>query len=1015
MQTLKALAVASGFAALLCSLKVQEETGAAGDSRLLFCIGTPDASPAEFGLAADTYRRFSTVFPKPVLFEVGRSSERSWPFVHPAPRDKWAGGRVHPFSIIFNAKGIPPVTLYLHIGIAAGHPTEPSVIRVHVNGKSLGSRPAPKGAVDLIFDPLGQGIAAVVTFPIPPVLLTPERNQITICLEKGSWIIYDYIALSKSGKPPALRKTAGRKLRKRLLSYSKEIVFVTRKLGPDPHWYANIGYYAEGHLKDTSVNRPGYHRGMRVTYRRGGKLCVLDLETGAVRTLINDPSGGVRDPAVHYDGQTILFAYRRGESPYYHLYTIKADGTGLRQLTSGPYDDFEPCWLPDGGIVFVSTRCKRWVNCWVTQVATLYRCNADGGDIRQISANIEHDNTPWVLPDGRILYQRWEYVDRSQVHYHHLWTTNPDGTCQMVFYGNLNPGVVMIDAKPIPGCGQVVAIFSPGHGRREHDGAVVVIDPELGPDDPKAARYIKRQPRFRDPWAFDQETFIAASGDTLVALDRRGRMEVLYRLPEADRKAGFQCHEPRPLVPRKRERIIPPRVDLTSTTGRFVLADVYRGRNMKGVKRGEIKKLLVLESLSKPINYTGGMDPLTYGGSFTLERVLGTVPVEPDGSAYFEAPALRPLIFVALDEKDLSVKRMQSFATVQPGEILGCVGCHERRTEAVFSPRNLLALRRPASVIKPIKGYPDVFDFPRDIQPILDDLCVDCHGYEKTSRGGPYAGKVILTGDRGPMFSHSYFTMTVKRLFSDGRNLPRSNYPPRALGSSASRILRMLDGSHYGVRATERQKTMLRLWIETGAPYPGTYGALGSGCIGGYRENIQINVDWEWPTTRAGAEVIGRRCASCHKGEKILPRSLSDERGVSFWNFSLEDPRLKLSRHIVFNLSRPEKSLLLLAPLARKAGGFGLCKPSPVFASRSDRDWEILLRMVEAGKEYLQKIKRFDMPGFRPPEAYIREMKRFGILPADWPPEAHVDTYALDRAYWRSLWYKPLAVHSDTR
>ena len=150
------------------------------------------------------------------------------------------------------------------------------------------------------------------------------------------------------------------------------------------------------------------------------------------------------------------------------------------------------------------------------------------------------------------------------------------------------------------------------------------------------------------------------------------------------------------------------------------------------------------------------MDPLTYGGSFTLERVLGTVPVEQDGSAHMELPALRSLFFVALDENDLAVKRMQSFLTVQPGEVTGCVGCHEQRTQS------FLPAAQPAgacggrpSRIEPIDDCPDVFDFPRDIQPILDRLCVDCHGYEKTDRGGPYAGGVILTGDHGPMFSHS--------------------------------------------------------------------------------------------------------------------------------------------------------------------------------------------------------------------------------------------------------------------
>jgi len=102
--------------------------------------------------------------------------------------------------------------------------------------------------------------------------------------------------------------------------------------------------------------------------------------------------------------------------------------------------------------------------------------------------NIEHDNTPWMLPDGQVLYTRWEYVDRSRTRYHHLWTANPDGTAQMVFFGNMHPSTVMIDAKPIPHTDKVVSIFSPGHGRKEHAGAMTVVDPDAGPDDLKSAR-----------------------------------------------------------------------------------------------------------------------------------------------------------------------------------------------------------------------------------------------------------------------------------------------------------------------------------------------------------------------------------------------------------------------------------------------------------------------------------------------------------------------------------------------
>jgi hypothetical protein len=783
-----------------------------------------------------------------------------------------------------------------------------------------------------------------------------------------------------------------------------EIVFAARALGQDGHWYANFGYYAEDP--------------QRKAYTEGGKLYRLNLRTGKLTALLADAKGGMRDPQVHYDGKKVIFAYRKDGECQYHLYEINVDGSGLRQLTDGLFDDIEPSYLPDGGIVFVSSRCKRWVNCWLTQVAVLHRCEADGRNIRALSSNNEHDNTPWPLPDGRLLYTRWEYVDRSQVHFHHLWTAAPDGTGQTVWYGNLHGGITMIDAKPIPNSDKVVASFSPGHGQREHAGVVTVVDPKAGPDERAFAKSITKGANYRDPWAFSEEFFLAAKGTSLLLINARGEEQQIFKLPEADRAEHLECHEPRPLARREREKVIPSRVDLAKTTGRMILADVYDGRNMARVQPGEIKKLLVLETLPMPIHYTGGMEPISYGGTFTLERILGTVPVEPDGSAYFEVPAMRSVFFVALDENDFSVKRMQSFCAVQPGETLSCVGCHEHRTQTPkYSAQNLAALRHLPNKIEPITDAPDVFDFPRDVQPILDALCVECHGYEKTGRGGPRAGRLLLTGDHGPLYSHSYYMLTIARLFADGRNEPKSNYAPRTLGSSASRLLRMLDGSHYDVKATPQQKKMLRLWIESGAPYPGAYAALGCGMIGNYQENELVNTGLQWPETKAAAAVIEQRCAHCHdQPSRVLPTHLADERGVSFWQPSLSDPRLLTSRHIVFNLSRPEKSLLLLAPLAESAGGWGLCRDSRtnerviVFADTSDPDYQRLLALCSAGTRYLnEKNTRFDMPQFRPRSDWVREMKRYGTLRADYELTEAIDVYAVERQYWKSLWYVPPA------
>lgn len=965
------------------------------EEKLIFCIGSPDNHAAEFGLAApgEGYAAFLRKFPGPVVFSVGRSRTSDWPYIHPAVKDKWAGGRPHRFTVHFENDRVQQRPWFLILGMVGGSPNERSRVVVEVNGTDLPGQLAPSGDPRVCFQPTGPGKPESMLFEIPAGKVSRGANTVSIRLEDESWILYDYVALSTERAGLKIAAPAEPDLlnsfRPGPMAGVEEIVFAARKLGEDPHWYANFGPT----LKSSNWR----------TYGDGARLCRLNLATGKLHVLLDDPEGGIRDPVVHYDARKILFSYRRGGTEHYLLHEINADGSGLRRLTDGPYDDIEPIYLPDGRVLFVSTRCNRTVNCHTTDVAVLYTCNADGRGIRPLSSNNEHDNTPWLLPSGQVLYTRWEYVDRDQLCFHHLWVANPDGMRQTVFFGNLHPSTTMIDAKPIPGSRKIVASFSPGHGIREHNGVITVVDPRNGPDDLASIRRISLSHDYRDPWAFSEEAFMAARGHEIVLMDSAGRTQAIYRLPETDIQGGLECHEPRPLISRTREPIVPVKDQWDQATGRLVLVDVYHGRNMAGVGRGEVKKLLVLETLPKPMNYTGGMEPLSYGGTFTLERVLGTIPVEPDGSAYAELPALRSLFFVALDENELAVKRMQSFATVLPGETTTCLGCHEQRTTAPASqPGTLLALRRGPSEIEPIAGVPDVFDYPRDIQPILDRCCLPCHDDDRRDGG------ISLSGDRGPIFSISYYTITAKSLVADGRNA-LGNRPPRSIGSSASRLMELLDGSHYDAKLTDRERTMVRLWIESGAAYPGTYAALGTGMIGGYEiidRKIRLDrSDTTWPSMQASMEALGRRCGECHQGRTALPLSPSHDVGEPPWiKMADNDIRRRFSRHLLYNLTRPGKSLLLLAPLAKGAGGFESCG-RPVFNDTGDDDYRKVLAAIRDAGRRLDEIKRFDMPGFRPRPEYLRAMQRYGILPS-LPPDAAIDVYATDRSYWQSLWYR---------
>jgi hypothetical protein len=768
-----------------------------------------------------------------------------------------------------------------------------------------------------------------------------------------------------------------------------QIVFVTRLSYDDSHWYANIGYYCD------NENKKAYAGNGKPDE---SKLYELNIKTGEVRVLLDGNGGSIRDPEVHYDGRTILFSYRRAATDYYNLYEIQTDGKELRQVTKGPYDDFEAAYLPTDDIVFVSTRSKRWVGCWMTQVGTLFRCDRNGRNIHPLSFNLEHDNTPAILPDGRILYTRWEYVDRSQVGYHQLWTMNPDGTDVLAYFGNQQHYPLFIDAKPIPGSDQLLLIDSPGHGRSDHRGHVCTITSKFGPDDKHGYHRITDKAAFNDPSPIDGDFFLAASHKQILLGTRGGNL-----VPILTYRGKANIHEPIALVARPRERIMANRTDDNQSTGRMVLADVYRGRNMEGIQPGQIKKLLILEALPKPVNFSGGMDLTSWLGTFMLERVLGTVPVEEDGSAYFEVPAGRTVLFVALDSNDLSVKRMQSFTNVQPGEVLGCVGCHENRTLApiLTGGNTLTAVRRSPSKIEPFRGLPDVLDFRRHIQPILNAHCVECHNYSEPK------GHVVLTEDLGACWSISYYTLLATGQVADGRN-GYGNQKPRTIGSSASELMRKIDGSHYEATLKEKQWRTIWLWLESGAPYAGTYAALRNA-----EDQRRDGMTW----AVFGTPGMNQRCRTCHRQAGKAPplpltmseeqrRKLVKELGTAPHERIVGKDDFRFSGHILLNLSRPELSPLLLGPLPKAAGGWGTC-PSQ-FNGKDDVAYRILLSAISKEKKRLANVPRFGTPEFKPNKQYVREMKRFGVLPPEFDPGRDpIDVFEADQAYWKLFWYRP--------
>lgn len=528
----------------------------------------------------------------------------------------------------------------------------------------------------------------------------------------------------------------------------------------------------------------------------GSSLCTMELAaTGVVvRTLLEDKTGAIRDPAVSWDGKRVLFAWKKSlNEDDYHLYEMDVASGSTRQLTQGRgVADYEGAYLPDGGIVFSSTRCVQTVDCFWTEASNLYTCDADGRYLRRLSFDQVHAVYPTVADDGRVLYTRWDYNDRGQVFPQPLFQMNPDGTSQQAFYGeNSWFPTTIAHARGIPGSRKVVAILTGHHASQA--GKLAVIDPAAGRQEnagvqlvapvrpTKAERidgYGQQGELFQYPWPLNEEEFVVAyaplgweqkekrKGDAdfgIYWMHADGRRELLVSDPE------LPCNQPVALVARRAPEVRPSRVDGHQKTGTLYVQDIHIGPGLKDVPRGTIRKLRVvaLDFRAAGIgdNHSGGpgggaliSTPVSIGnGTWDVKTVLGDATVHPDGSAYFTVPARTPIYLQALDERGRAVQTMRSWTTLQPGERQTCVGCHESKNSAPphDGPAATRALMAGPEKLIPFQGPPRGFSFAREVQPILDRHCVGCHNDrgQRPPRDGQMASLAQLQSATNRSFS----------------------------------------------------------------------------------------------------------------------------------------------------------------------------------------------------------------------------------------------------------------------
>ncbi len=631
-------------------------------------------------------------------------------------------------------------------------------------------------------------------------------------------------------------------------------------------------------------------------YKAGASLCLLTMDNyySQFKKIRESASGVIKDPDVSYDGNKILFAETKDNNGF-HLYELDATNPQtIRQITSNPpnlrISDFDGCYLPNGNILFQSSRNFGLVDCFTNISSNLFICDKDGKYLRRIGYDQVQTFYPTMMEDGKVLYTRWEYNDRSQVYSMGLFTMNPDGTNQTEFYGNQSwwPTSI-IQARNIPGSTKVMAIFSGHH--TTYSGEIGIIDPNIGRQEGQGISLIApvRKPTivrrdnggvnflFQTPYPFDEQCFLVgyrpntSSNFSLYFMNVNGERELLAW------GNGQSLNRPVPLAARKVPHQFASMVDYKNNTGAFTMSNIYVGTGLPGIPKGTIKRLRVVAldyRIDNPIGYTFwrtnefDLSAHTYtpiarsSGSWDVKRILGETPVYSDGSAAFIVPARTPVFFQALDSLGRVVQTMRSWSTLMPGETFSCVGCHEDKNSA--PPVEGVPIAIIPKPLEPFHGIENQgFSFPKHVQPILNDKCIRCHNASHSKgldlRADPiYASNLSNAwrtefNDRDynarKSWNLSYLELTEIRGKYVSWNTTQS-YPtglaPNSTGSVKSPLISRLHSGHSNLSLSKKELDILSAWIDLCIPHSGTYTeGMNSTDANAYNNSVKRKTQWE--------------------------------------------------------------------------------------------------------------------------------------------------------------------------
>jgi hypothetical protein len=695
-----------------------------------------------------------------------------------------------------------------------------------------------------------------------------------------------------------------------------------------------------------------------------GAMRTVDLKTGKATTLVEASTGIVRDPDVHFDGKRIVFSMRRQINEDFHIWEINTDGAGLRQLTRATnVSDVDPLYLPDDRIAFTSTREPKYNQCSRDIGANMFCMESDGANIHQIGKNNLFDNQGTLTPEGQILYARWEYVDRNFGDAHGIWTVNPDGVNQALYWGNntASPAGVYYP-KIIPGSDNLMCIFGMHHFRMW--GALAIVDRRKGIDGQVPvvrtwpAEAIKRvrtagfdadgfssvYPKYECPFPLSEKYFLCSRmtlrpGQKWIEGDAKYGHEMgIYLIDVFGNETLIHqeepgCYDPMPLKVSMRPPVIPRRRDFENRAGYFYVTDVYEGTHMKGVKRGTVKLLRVVEVPEKrhwspgSWNGQGYTAPGMNWHSLENKRILGTVPVEEDGSAYFEIPSEKFVYFQLLDEDGMMVQSMRSGANVQSGERAGCIGCHDDRLAQTSSRdrKNSIALRRPPSKLTGWRGVTKEFSFMEDVQPVFTKHCVACHDYGKKA-----GQKLNLAPDRTLAFNTAYMELWRKNYVGSIGAGPAEIQQAYSWGSHVSRLVKELRKpivlDHKVLKLSAEELGRIVTWVDVNGVYYPTYACA-------------------YPDSQTGRTPLN------HAQFKRLSE-------LTGWNLA-QMQNYASSKGPEVSFERPEWS------------------PCIQHLDKATPQYQEALDIIKAGMAMLTQRPRADMPGFKPCEKDLQREAKY--------------------------------------